>query len=73
MAAAEIGGEDLAVIANWQWRRIVAVPGLAGYLLDLAESGGIDAVNEAFRTHKIGKARPGRSAVITALRQYCNG
>ena len=71
VAAAEIGGEDLAVIANWQWRRIVAVPGLAGYLLDLAESGGIDAVNEAFRTHKIGKARPGRSAVITALRQYC--
>lgn len=71
VASAEIGGQDLALIANWQWKRIVAVPGLAGYLLDLAERGGVDAVNEAFRTHRIGKARPGKPAVITALRHYC--
>ena len=32
VAAAEAGGEDLVVSANWQWKRVAAVPGLAGYL-----------------------------------------
>lgn len=59
VAAAEVGGEDLAVIAIYQWKRIVAVPGLSGWLLDLAEQGGIDAVNNALRAHGIGRARAG--------------
>lgn len=56
-AAAEVGGEDLVVIANWQWKRIVAVPGLSGWLLDLAERGGFDAVDRAVRAHGIGRVR----------------
>jgi hypothetical protein len=56
-AAAEVGGEDLVVIANWQWKRIVGVPGMAGWLLDLAERGGADAVDQALRAHGIGRVR----------------
>lgn len=73
VAAAEVGGEDIAIITNPQWKRVVAIPGLAGHLLDRAEQGGIDAVNEALRAHKVGVARdPNRNAVVTALRQYCD-
>lgn len=73
VAAAEVGGEDIAIIANWQWKRVVAIPGLAGYLLDQAEHGGIDAINETLRAHKIGAARnPSMNAVSTALRRYCD-
>jgi hypothetical protein len=74
VAAAEVGGEDIAIITNPQWKRVVAIPGLAAYLLDQAEHGGIDAINEALHAHKIGAARnPDMSAVSTALRQYCGG
>jgi hypothetical protein len=57
LAAAEIGGEDLAVITTPQWKRIIAVPGLAAYLLDRAEAGGLDAVNAVFSAYRIGVAR----------------
>jgi hypothetical protein len=57
VAAAEVGGVDVAMIAVYQWKRIVAVPGLSGWLLDLAEQGGIDAVNAALRSHGLGRSR----------------
>jgi hypothetical protein len=58
IAAAEIGGEDLAVIHLDDWRNVVRIPGLTSYLLDQAESGGIAAVNAALDRHNLGRAMP---------------
>jgi hypothetical protein len=58
VAAAEVGGEDLAVITAPIWKRVVAVPGLVAYLLDQAEAGGLGRVNEVLARYKIGSARP---------------
>jgi hypothetical protein len=57
LAAAEVGGDEIATISNPQWKRVVQVPGLAVYLLDCAEAGGLEAVNEALRAHRLGVAR----------------
>jgi hypothetical protein len=58
VAAAEIGGEDLAVIHGDTWRDIIRVPGLPAYLLDQAEAGGVTAVNAALAAHGMGSVLP---------------
>lgn len=57
LAAAEIGGDDLAVISNSQWRRVVGIPGLVCHLLDQAERGGLDAVNAVLCAYRLGVAK----------------
>lgn len=58
VAAAEVGGDALAVITIPQWKRVIQVPGLSGYLLDCAERGGLQAVNAALAAHGIRPAAP---------------
>lgn len=53
IAAQEVGGEDVVVIPVGAWRRVVAVPGLCGYLLSQAEQGGAVAVVVALRRYGI--------------------
>jgi hypothetical protein len=55
VAAAEIGGQDLAVIHGDTWREIIRVPGLPAYILDQAETG-IAAVNAVLDRYGIGPA-----------------
>ena len=69
VAAAEIGGDDLAVIHGDTWREIVRVPGLPAYLLDQAEAGGIAAVNAALDRHGIGPAMPPGSLLTLAYEE----
>lgn len=59
LAAAEVGGDDLAVIPAVYWKRIVAIPGLSSYLLDQAEAGGLARVNEVLDAHKVGQVKAG--------------
>ena len=40
-----------------QWKRVVAISGLSGYLLDVAERGGLEAVNEVLRAHRVARPR----------------
>jgi hypothetical protein len=44
IAAEEVGGEVIAVIAGETWRAVTRVPGLPAYLLGQAERGGLAAV-----------------------------
>ncbi len=53
IAAQEVGGEDVAIIPSAAWRKVVAVPGLCGYLLSQAEEGGAAAVMVALRRYGI--------------------
>ena len=57
IAAKEIGGEDLAVIHSDDWRRITQIPGLPSLVLDRAERGGLDAVNELLARFGAGQAK----------------
>jgi hypothetical protein len=55
IAAKGIGDDDLAVIHSDDWRRIVRIPGLSSPILDRAERGGLDAVNELLARHDMGQ------------------
>ena len=58
IAAEEVGGDDLAVIHSDDWRCIVRIPGLPSLILDRAERGGLEAVNELLARHGVGQAQP---------------
>jgi hypothetical protein len=58
IAAEQVGGEDIAVIPPRVWERIVAIPGLDGAVLDAAETGGLDAINDLLKRHGAGRVRP---------------
>jgi hypothetical protein len=47
VAAEEVGGDVVALIATETWREITRIPGLPAYLLDEAERGGAAAVKAA--------------------------
>jgi hypothetical protein len=44
IAAEEIGGDIVMMIASESWRQITGVPGLPAYVLDQAEAGGRPAI-----------------------------
>lgn len=54
VAAAEIGGEDLAVIPGETWKAITVVPGLPAALLDAVERGGLAEGNVLLCRHGVG-------------------
>ena len=56
IAAAEVGGDDVALIPVGVWKRIVARPGLDSAVLDAAEAGGVTRINELLDRHGIGRA-----------------
>ncbi|WP_439951718.1 protein rep [Actinomadura kijaniata] len=58
LAAEEVGGEDIAHIEGETWRAIVRRPGLPAALLDAAERGGLEAMNELLARHHIGAVSP---------------
>jgi len=56
LAAAEVGGEVVALIPGPVWKRIVSVPGLPEHLLTCHERGGLEAFNEELEAHGCGSA-----------------
>jgi hypothetical protein len=56
LAAAEVGGELVAEIPAEVWARVVMVPALDAAVLDAAERGGLDGINELLGKHGCGRA-----------------
>jgi hypothetical protein len=54
IAAEEIGGDVVMMIASESWRQITGVPGLPAYVLDEAERGGRAAIIGALARYGIG-------------------
>jgi len=58
IAAEEVGGDDVALIRNETWRKVVARPGLTAGILDAAERGGLEAINELLGRYGVPAVAP---------------
>jgi hypothetical protein len=54
VAAEEVGGEIVALIAAETWREVTRIPGLPAHLLDEAERGGAPGIKAALARHGFG-------------------
>jgi hypothetical protein len=56
LAEEEVGGTDIAMIPKDVWKAVTRVPGLPAALLDVAERGGLAAMNDLLCRHGTGLA-----------------
>ncbi|MFD1502716.1 protein rep, partial [Streptosporangium lutulentum] len=65
IVAADVGGDDVAIIDGETWKAITQVPGLPAGLLDAIERGGLDEANDLLGRHHLGSICPPDLALLS--------